>query len=103
MFKHAKFNIGTVVRHSRQGYRAVIIDADPIFQASGKPNPRAHCHEFALKCPWYRLLVDDSSQMTYVEETCLIQDDSSQAINNPNVSEYLTKEDNQYKITNDPH
>ncbi|TIE04003.1 DNA-binding protein, partial [Legionella pneumophila] len=41
MNKIAKYNIGDLVIHKRIRYRAIVIDVDPIFQASGKYNPRA--------------------------------------------------------------
>ncbi|MDF1677888.1 MAG: heat shock protein HspQ [Legionellaceae bacterium] len=74
MHRLAKFNIGDVVLHKQQGYRAVIVDIDPLFQASGQYNPQAITRDFAHKNPWYRLLVDNSSQMTYVEESLLLAD-----------------------------
>lgn len=96
MDKLAKFNIGDIVRHSRQGYRAVIIDADPLFQASGHYNPQAASREFATRAPWYRLLVDGSSLITYVEECLLLPDTSGGLIDNPNISLYLERHDGQY-------
>lgn len=91
MTRVAKFNIGDVVIHTRQGYRAVVVDIDPLFQASGHYNPQASKRSFSKRNPWYRLLVDDSSQMTYVEECLLIFDNSQQAIDNPRVDNYLVK------------
>lgn len=91
MAKLAKFNIGDLVMHTRFGYRAVIIDVDPLFQASGRYNPQALKREFSMRNPWYRLLVDSSSQMTYVEECFLVLDKSEQAIDNPQVDHYLEK------------
>lgn len=96
MHKQAKFNIGDVVIHKTQGYRAVIIDVDAIFQASGRYNPLAAQHKFATRQPWYRLLVDGSSQMTYVEEHRLIEDASHQSIHNPKIVLYLIKKNGQY-------
>ena len=89
MDRIAKFNIGDLVVHKRQGYRAVVIDVDPLFQASGRYNPQAIKRDFCTRNPWYRLLVDDSSQMTYVEECLLAYDSSLQWINNPKVGHYL--------------
>lgn len=89
--KTAKFNIGDVVVHTKQGYRAVIVDIDPIFQASGRLNPRAQKEAFAIRNPWYRLLVDDSSHMTYVEECHLSEALNRDEINNPKVTEFLNK------------
>ena len=85
----AKFNIGDLVVHKRQGYRAVVIDVDPLFQASGRYNPQACKRDFSNRNPWYRLLVDNSSQMTYVEECLLAFDINLQSIDNPKVDCYL--------------
>lgn len=103
MNKLAKFNIGDLVRHSRQGYRAVIIDVDPLFQASGHYNPQASEREFATRYPWYRLLVDGSSQMAYVEECLLLPDEQGGIIDNPNISIYLKQQDGQYCQNAQPH
>lgn len=96
MARLAKFNIGDIVSHTRQGYRAVVIDIDPLFQASGHYNPQAAARDFATKNPWYRLLVDGSSQMTYVEE-CLLQPDCRGGlIDNPNTTQFLKQHNGQY-------
>lgn len=97
MSKMAKFNIGDLVVHKRQGYRAVVIDVDPLFQASGRYNPQACKREFTARNPWYRLLVDESSQMTYVEECWLVFDPNLQQINNPNIAHYLETQQGIYR------
>ncbi len=89
MNKTAKFNIGDLVIHTRQGYRAVVVDVDPLFQASGRYNPQACKRDFSQRNPWYRLLVDSSSQETYVEEPLLVRDPDQQSIDNPNVNKYI--------------
>ena len=96
MTRMAKFNIGEYVIHKRQGYRAMVVDIDPLFQASGRYNPQAVKRTFAQRKPWYRLLVDESSQITYVEENCLVFDNSNQDINNPNIAEYVIKQGDRY-------
>ena len=96
MSEVAKFNIGDLVVHKRQAYRAVVIDVDPLFQASGRYNPQARKRAFAKRNPWYRLLVDGSSQMTYVEENLLAFDISRQCIDNPNVDNYLVERQGAY-------
>lgn len=103
MDKIAKFNIGDLVIHKRILYRAIVIDVDPLFQASGNYNPQAYKHHFATRNPWYRLLVDDSSQMTYVEECMLIADPSQQPINNPNINNYLENKEGKYKNAHAKH
>lgn len=92
----AKFNIGDLVLHIKQGYRAVVVDVDPLFQASGRYNPQAVKREFATRHPWYRLLVDESNQMTYVEEHLLVCDQSIQSIDNPQVESYLVMQRGKY-------
>lgn len=103
MDKIAKFNIGDVVIHKRIRYRAIVIDADPLFQASGNYNPQAMQREFATRNPWYRLLVDDSSQITYVEECLLIADNSQIPIDNPHIRLYLHEQKGTYCSANIKH
>lgn len=97
MSKVAKFNIGEVVIHKRSRYRAIVVDIDPLFQASGHYNPQAEKRDFATRNPWYRLLVDDSSQMTYVEENMLVADPNQDPITNPNISHYLAGQEGNYR------
>ena len=103
MHKTAKFNIGDLVVHTRHGYRAVVVDIDPLFQASGRYNPQACKREFAHRNPWYRLLVDDSSQITYVEESVLQLDQNQQAIDNPNTEFYLINRHGHYQRNSRAH
>lgn len=99
MEKIAKFNIGDFVIHKGSRYRAMIVDVDPIFQASGHYNPQASRHAFAIRNPWYRLLVDDSSQITYVEECMLLADTNPKPINNPHIHSYLRGDLGHYRIS----
>ena len=103
MSRVAKFNIGELVVHKRQGYRAVVVDVDPLFQASGRYNPQACKRAFSKSNPWYRLLVDDSSQMTYVEECLLAFDTSRQVIDNPKVNHYLEQRQGGYHRISQGH
>jgi len=103
MNKTAKFNIGDCVIHQELGYRAIIADIDPLFQASGRYNPQAMQRAFATRNPWYRLLVDNSSQITYVEECQLVQDASNLAVNNPNIPEFLVHEEGKYFCSGRKH
>jgi heat shock protein HspQ len=96
MNKTAKFNVGEQVIHKKQGYRAVIIDVDPLFQASGRYNPQAIKRAFATRNPWYRLLVDKSSLITYVEECLLSKAPNHSTINNPYINHYLDERQGNY-------
>ena len=103
MDRVAQFNIGSLVIHKHSRYRAIIIDVDPLFQASGYYNPQAPKREFATRNPWYRLLVEDSNQITYVEECMLIADTSEIPINNPHIAFYLKEKDGHYYHANFTH
>ncbi len=94
--KTAKFNVGDQVIHQHQGYRGVIIDIDPLFQASGRYNPLSCKYEFSTRNPWYRILVDNSSQQTYVEEPLLTKDQDPQEITNPQIKQYLIQHNGRY-------
>jgi len=99
MEKKAKFNIGDIVTHNKKGYQAIIIDIDPLFQASGRYNPAAMRRGFDKKKPWYRLLIDESEQMTYVEESSLIIAPLNTQINNPQIGQYLLQKGQQFITT----
>jgi heat shock protein HspQ len=103
MDKMAQFNIGDLVIHKRMRYRAIVVDVDPVFQASGVYNPQAVSRQFATRNPWYRLLVDESSQMTYVEECLLIADPNIYPINNPKITHYLKQYEGGYYSSNIKH
>lgn len=94
--KTAKYNIGDFVIHEKLGYRAVIVDIDPLFQASGRPNPQVFKRGFATRFPWYRLLVDNTSQITYVEECLLKKDELKEPIENPQWRDYLQEKNGEY-------
>lgn len=88
--KRAKFNIGEVVIHKKQRYTAVIIDIDPIFYASKIYNPLVSKYKFATENLWYRLLVNNSSQETYVKESLLSKSICNDIIQNPHINKHLT-------------
>ena len=103
MERRAKFNIGDFVVHKRRGYRAIVVDIDPSFQASGPCNPGAHRYAFTERHPWYRLLVDKTSHATYVEETCLDLDQNHVEIDNPHVRRYLNYQEGRYVLNTKRH
>jgi heat shock protein HspQ len=99
----AKFNIGDLVVHKRQGYRGVIIDVDPVFQFSGRYKHQAFTQDFSKQNPWYRLLIDESNLMTYVKESLLTPDFSQQRINNPKLHFYLLDHHGIYRTISQHH
>lgn len=101
--KKSKFKLGELVIHKVQGYKAVIIDIDPIFQASKHYNPLAIKYDFSCTNIWYRLLVDGCCQETYVKETLLKRTCYPSTINNPKVKDYLIKKDGKYQSNAQKH
>lgn len=101
--KVAKFNIGDQIIHCKQGYRGIIIDIDPLFQASGRYNPQAYKYSFTTRNPWYRILVDNSSQTTYVEEPLLNKDRNPDKISNPQIGYYLVLQNGHYRRNHPSH
>ena len=95
--KLAKFNIGDQIVHHNHGYRGIIVDIDPLFQASGRYNPLAYRYPFTTRHPWYRILVDNSSQITYVEEPLLVKDHLPKKITNPQLGFYLIERNGRYQ------
>lgn len=104
MNKTAKFNIGEVVLHKKQGYRAIIVDIDPFFQATTRHHLKAHQKKFK-HIPWYRLLVDNTSLVTYVEESLLqaVPGKPLAFINHPSLGRYLKKNNGRYMKNTKPH
>lgn len=100
MRQQAKYDIGEVVAHLKHGYRALIVDIDPIFQPSGYKKHRQQADNLSKEAsmPWYRLLVDDSSHITYVEESLLKPMKGDAMVENPNVKHYLQTNTEGYSL-----
>ena len=84
----AKFAIGRTVRHLRFDYRGVIYDVDPVFMGSDEWYEQVARSRPPKDKPWYKVLVHQSTQETYVAERHLQDDDSGESIVHP-VVEYL--------------
>ena len=90
------FNIGQMVKHRTQGYSAIIIDIDLIFQPSGKLNPHIDPQKMEKKGPWYRLLVHQSKLITYVNEAELEKIFVNIPMTHPKLHDYLTLKSGEY-------
>ncbi len=86
----ASFNIGQIIHHRNFNYRGVIVDVDPSFQGSDEwyeENANSHPPKDA---PWYHVLVDDESVVTYVAERNLEDDDEGAPIEHPMVEDIFS-------------
>ena len=87
--KQSMFNIGQLVKHKTQGYAAIIVDVDLVFQPSGQPNPHLDPTKMEKQGPWYRLLVHESTLVTYVAESDLEKAFMQAPIHHPKLHDYL--------------
>jgi heat shock protein HspQ len=85
----AKFNIGQVVRHCKHPFRGVVFDIDPVFANSDEwwesipEESRPHKEQ-----PFYHLLAENESSyyVAYVSEQNLLEDQSGEPVEHPEVS-----------------
>lgn len=89
MDKHAIASVGQLVRHKLFDYRGVVVDVDPVFMQSDEWYETVARSRPPKDEPWYRVLVHDSNQQTYVAERNLELDDSSEPVNHPQVTEFF--------------
>ena len=90
LHRDAKFQIGQVVRHKYFPFRGVIFDVDPTFNNTEEwwnsipPDVRPHKDQ-----PFYHLLAENESNsyVAYVSEQNLLNDDSGEPVDHPQVPE----------------
>lgn len=95
-----KFKTGELVRHVRYGYRGVVVDSDLVCRAS---------HAWYLSNatqperdqPWYSVLVDSSSTVTYAAQSSLEADPGEELISHPLVPHFFTHFDAGHYVRND--
>ena len=86
-----RFMPGTVVHHKLFDYRGVIVDAHPRYQGTDEWYDRVAKTEPPKDAPWYEVLVDGSSQVTYVAERNLEHDVSGNPIEHPLLHMFFTE------------
>ena len=94
MLVSAKFSIGQRVHHKRFDYRGVIVDVDPEFGGSDEWYDTMADSRPPKNRPWYRLLVHESDQLTYVAERNLEDDSSEEPIEHPLVDSLFSRYEN---------
>ncbi|MBP9855557.1 MAG: heat shock protein HspQ, partial [Candidatus Omnitrophica bacterium] len=95
-----KYRPGNVVKHTRYGYRGIIVDVDMQCKATDEWYYGNQLQP-SKNQPWVHLLVDDSEQVTYVAENNLEEDDTSQEIVHPLVSYFFIRSKQGLYIRND--
>ncbi len=89
--QHAKFNIGQLITHKLFNYRGVIVDVDPVFQGADEWYDKVALSRPPKDKPWYKVLVHNSDQETYVAERNLGHDSSRDPVNHPMVDAYFKR------------
>jgi len=97
-----KFAIGELVDHRRFGYRGVIVDVDPHFQATEEWYETVALSRPPKNKPWYHVLVDEAAHATYVAERHLKADKSRDPIIHPALSHFFSRLENGRYIRVDP-
>ena len=83
------FHIGQIVMHRRFGYRGVVYDVDPRFMLSEQWYEKVALSRPPKDRPWYRVLVDNADQTTYVAERNLCLTADRQPIQSPLIDSYF--------------
>jgi heat shock protein HspQ len=86
----AKFAIGSLVQHNKFNYRGVVVDVDPEFMLSEQWYEQVAKSRPPKDQPWYRVLVDNADNETYVAERHLQADTSKQPVRHPLVDEFFS-------------
>lgn len=91
--KQARFSIGQCICHRLFDYRGVIVDVDPVFMGSDVWYDQVARSRPPRDEPWYHVLVHDESKRTYVAERNLVEDDSQEPVNHPQLGEFFIEFD----------
>ena len=86
-----KFSVGELVEHRLFGYRGVIVDVDPTFQATEEWYEAVAKSRPPKNRPWYHVLVHDNVHSTYVAERNLEADASLEPVNHPLLEQFFCK------------
>ena len=87
----ARFAVGDLVEHRLFGYRGVIVDVDPRFNATDEWYEAMATSRPPKDKPWYHVLVDGTAHSTYVAERNLDADDSAVPIRHPLLEQFFVR------------
>jgi heat shock protein HspQ len=95
----AKFSVGDLIQHRLFDYRGVIVDVDPVCMQSDEWYEQVARSRPPKDQPWYRVLVHNSNDETYVAERNLAHDPSIEPIVHPLLTEFFRTFDNGRYVT----
>ena len=85
----ARFRLGQPVHHKLFDYRGVVVDVDATFQLTDDWYENVARSRPPKDQPWYHVLVDEASHMTYVAERNLEPDLTGQPISHPAIGAFF--------------
>jgi heat shock protein HspQ len=83
-----------LVHHRLFGYRGVIVDVDPNFEATDEWYEAMARSRPPRDKPWYHVLVHEATHTTYVAERNLERDSTGEAITHPLLGRFFTRLEN---------
>lgn len=88
----ARFTVGQIVRHSRFGYRGLICDVDPVYSNDPQWYETMAKSRPPKDRPWYHVLVDGETYVTYVAESNLEEcDNVAEPIEHPLLPHFFSR------------
>ncbi len=100
MTNTARFAPGELVHHRLFDYRGVVVDVDPVFSLSDAWYDQVARSRPPKNAPWYHVIVDGASHMTYVAQQNLEPDPSADPIRHPLLGHFFDRfEDGRYAKT----
>ncbi len=85
----ARFRVGQLIHHKRFDYRGVIVDVDATFQGTEEWYETMATSRPPKDRPWYHVLVDGATHMTYVTEQNLEPDLTGAPIAHPLLDQFF--------------
>lgn len=100
-FPSARFAVGELIHHRLFDYRGVIVDVDPVCQASEAWYETVARSRPPKDRPWYHVLVHGASHMTYVAERNLERDPRGEPISHPMLDHFFSGFEGDRYVRND--
>ncbi len=95
--KAASFAPGDLIHHRLFHYRGVVVDVDPVFGLSEAWYEQVARSRPPKDEPWYHVIVDGATHMTYVAQQNLEADETGAPIDHPMLGEFFDRfEDDHY-------
>ena len=85
------FKSGQIINHKLFNYRGVIFKADDTFLSTDEWYEQMAKSKPPKDKPWYHVLVNNETHMTYVAERNILPDHTGKIINHPLVPVYFTE------------